>query len=153
MTAGNNHLGQVLVAVSDPMLADLIVTRLTLAGYKTFGVKNGAGVQARIQEVRPDAMVLDLSIAGLDGFDLLEKMREAGLSARFPVMVIDAGAAPEKVQRAVRLGARDFLMKPFRDEDLIARVGRMLRTAKAAGQGTKACRASSPTTADHRPDS
>jgi DNA-binding response OmpR family regulator len=84
---------------------------------------------ARLHELRPSALVLDLNMPRLDGFGLLRKMRLEGLNV--PTMVLTARNQPDDVQQAITLGARDFLAKPFKDEQLLQRVGRLLRKAPA----------------------
>jgi DNA-binding response OmpR family regulator len=71
--------------------------------------------------------VLDLNMPRLDGFGLLRKMRLEGLKT--PTMVLTARNQPDDVRQAIELGARDFLAKPFKDEQLLQRVGRLLRRA------------------------
>jgi two-component system OmpR family response regulator len=63
----------------------------------------------------------------LDGFGLLRKMRLEGIST--PTMVLTARNQPDDVKQAITLGARDFLAKPFKDDQLLQRVGRLLRKA------------------------
>ena len=71
-------------------------------------------------------MVLDINMPMLDGFGVLEYMRAQSLTEKTPTLVLTARNSPEDVTRAIRLGARDYLSKPFKDEQLIARVGRLL---------------------------
>jgi len=78
--------------------------------------------------------VLDINMPRLDGFGLLRKMRQEGLNV--PTMVLTARNQPDDVRQAITLGARDFLAKPFKDEQLLQRVGRLLR--RAPGRAAKA---------------
>ena len=64
---------------------------------------------------------------GLDGFGVLEGMGLHGHIETTPVLMLTARNAPEDVQRALKLGARDYLTKPFDDKQLLARVARLLR--------------------------
>jgi len=119
---------RILVVEDDPIVLDLITTRLDLAGYDTYFARDGAEGLARLRELRPRAMVLDLNMPRLDGFGLLRKMEMEGLSV--PTMVLTARNQPDDVKQAIALGARDFLSKPFKDEQLLQRVGRLLRKAR-----------------------
>ena len=119
---------RILVVEDDPIVLDLITTRLDLAGYDTYFARDGAEGLARLRELRPRAMVLDLNMPRLDGFGLLRKMEMEGLSV--PTMVLTARNQPDDVKQAIALGARDFLSKPFKDEQLLHRVGRLLRKAR-----------------------
>jgi two-component system OmpR family response regulator len=116
----------VLVAEDDPFLLELITTRLDLAGFDTRGARDGSQALQRLSEFRPEALVLDINMPVLDGFGVLIQMQAQGLTERTPTMVLTARNSPDDVARAIKLGARDYLAKPFRDEQLISRVGRLL---------------------------
>ena len=118
---------RILIVEDDPIILDLITTRLDIAGYDTYFARDGFEGLARLHELRPSALVLDLNMPRLDGFGLLRKMRQEGLNV--PTMVLTARNQPDDVQQAITLGARDFLAKPFKDEQLLQRVGRLLRKA------------------------
>ena len=122
---------RILVVEDDPMIRELIVTRLELAGYQTFTAGDGFQGLTSLAEVRPAAMILDINMPRLDGFGVLRKMRETGAIARTPTMVLTARNQPDDVRTAISLGARDFLAKPFRDDQLLARVARLLRKVSA----------------------
>jgi two-component system OmpR family response regulator len=118
---------RILIVEDDPIILDLITTRLDIAGYDTYFARDGFEGLSRLHELRPSALVLDLNMPRLDGFGLLRKMRLEGLNT--PTMVLTARNQPDDVQQAITLGARDFLAKPFKDEQLLQRVGRLLRKA------------------------
>ena len=120
---------RILIVEDDPIILDLITTRLDIAGYDTYFARDGFEGLSRLHELRPSALVLDLNMPRLDGFGLLRKMKLEGLNT--PTMVLTARNQPDDVQQAIVLGARDFLAKPFKDEQLLQRVGRLLRKAPA----------------------
>lgn len=123
----HSHLpARVLVVEDDRNILDLVITRLQIAGYRTGFARNGADAIEAVRATMPQAMVLDLNMPGLDGFDVLRRLKELGLPIP-PTLVLTARNAPSDVSEVVRLGARDFLTKPFRDQDLLARVARLLR--------------------------
>jgi two-component system OmpR family response regulator len=118
---------RILVVEDDQIILDLITTRLDIAGYDTYFARDGFEGLKRLHELRPSALVLDLNMPRLDGFGLLRKMRQEALNV--PTMVLTARNQPDDVRQAITLGARDFLAKPFKDEQLLQRVGRLLRRA------------------------
>ena len=122
---------RVLVVEDDPFLLELITTRLELAGFDTRAARDGSQALQRLTEFRPEAMVLDINMPVLDGFGVLIQMQSQGLTEKTPTMVLTARNSPEDVAKAIKLGARDYLSKPFKDEQLIARVGRLLARARA----------------------
>jgi two-component system OmpR family response regulator len=116
---------RVLVTEDEAGVRDLIRTRLALAGYDVHTARSGRETVARIAELRPGALVLDLNIPEGDGFQVLEWLANAGVS--IPCLVVSARNHPDDVSRAVAAGAKDFLNKPFTEAQLLSRVARLLR--------------------------
>jgi DNA-binding response OmpR family regulator len=84
-------------------------------------------------------MVLDINMPGLDGFGVLRCLKTKG--SMVPTLVLTARNQSSDVREAVALGARDFLAKPFKDQQLLARVARLLRQLPAAKpEGSRALR-------------
>ena len=121
---------RILAVDDDVSILELVSTRLTLAGYEVFTAKNGADALRRLNERRFEAMVLDLNMPTMDGFGVLERTANLG-RARPPTLVLTASHAVADVERAVRLGARDYLSKPFDDQQLLRRVARLFRVQPA----------------------
>jgi DNA-binding response OmpR family regulator len=116
---------RILVAEDDHDVRELIRTRLTSTNYEVHAVRNGAEALDRFASFRPHAMVLDINMPVLDGFGVLEAMRAHGFN--LPVLVLTARHAADDVRRAVSLGAKDYLTKPFTEAQLQARVARLMR--------------------------
>lgn len=120
---------RILVVEDDPMMLELICTRLSLAGYRTAHARDGHEGLDRLRDQKFDAMILDINMPRLDGFGVLQQMKILG--NRTPTMVLTARNQTTDVQRAIQLGARDFLAKPFEDHKLLSRVARLVRAAPA----------------------
>ena len=125
-SASEPRLPRVLIVEDDPMVLELVTTRLDLAGFQTFYARDGREGLSRIRDLRPDGLVLDINMPVMDGFEVLSQLN-AAKSFYPPTLVLTARNRPEDVKVAIGLGARDFLAKPFRDDQLIARVGRLVR--------------------------
>jgi len=123
---------RVLVVDDDPGIRELVVTRLELSGCETREARNGRQAIERITEFRPEAMVLDLNMPILDGFGVLSFL-QAWAGPPVPTMVLTARNSREDVAACLRLGARDYLAKPFKDSQLLLRVARLLVWAKRDG--------------------
>lgn len=108
------------------MVLELVTTRLNLAGFQTFDARNGREGLDQIEALRPDGMVLDINMPVMDGFGLLSQLKSGGAYYP-PTLILTARNRPEDVKVAITLGARDFLAKPFKDDQLVARVGRLIR--------------------------
>jgi DNA-binding response OmpR family regulator len=80
-----------------------------------------------------DAMILDLMLPGIDGYEVLSKVRAAGIEC--PVVILTARGAPPDKARGYELGADHYLTKPFEMEDLMAALGMVLKGAKSDRPG------------------
>jgi DNA-binding response OmpR family regulator len=123
---------RILVVDDDPLMLELLTTRLDLAGHEAHGARDGRQALARLRDLRPAAMVLDINMPEMSGFDVLVRLREIGQLPGLPVMVLTARHETSDVQRAVTLGARDYLAKPFHDQQFLLRINRLLRAARPA---------------------
>ena len=127
--------GTILVVEDDRSLRDGLATNFQLRGYRVLTAADGeAGARLAIDE-RPDLIVLDLMLPGLDGFEVLDRLREREIET--PVLILSArGQVADKVN-GFRLGADDYVTKPVQLPELIARVEGMLRRRRRlrASQG------------------
>ncbi len=118
---------RIFIAEDDESILDLLVTRLRIAGYQTTQEKDGLAALEAIRRNPPSACILDVNMPRLDGFQVLERLRADPLTAHVPVLILTARRAPDDIKTAIRLGATDYLSKPFNHEQLLARVARLLR--------------------------
>ena len=118
---------RVLVVEDDPALARQVVEALTAGGYAADRAADGEEGQF-LGETEPyDAVVLDLGLPKVDGLTVLKRWRQAGMAV--PVIILTArGHWHEKVE-GIDAGADDYLTKPFRLEELVARVRALIRRA------------------------
>jgi two-component system OmpR family response regulator len=124
------HKDCILVVEDNYDVRELIRTRLNGAGYDVHTARNGEEALGRIPVVNPAAMVLDINMPEMDGFGVLAAMSRDRLA--IPVLVLTARHAADDVRRAVGLGAKDYLAKPFTEAQLQARVARLLRAPALA---------------------
>jgi two-component system OmpR family response regulator len=117
----------VLVVEDDASVRQLVRTRLDMANYDVHVASNGNEALSQILRLRPDAMILDINMPEMDGFAVLEALRARREMPRPATMVLTARHAEEDVRRALMLGAKDYLTKPFSEAQLLARVARLLR--------------------------
>lgn len=126
MAAYDTGQPRILIVDDDRAILELVHTRLTLAGYDAFSARNGHEALKRLYSLRPAAMVLDLSMPSLDGFGVLRQMGKEW-TARIPTLVLTARNGTVDVRQAIQLGARDYLAKPFKNDELLMRVKRLFR--------------------------
>ncbi len=118
---------RILVVEDNPDLAYGLRNNLEIEGYQVEVADDGTKGLARARDGRPDLIILDLMLPGMDGFRVLRALREAGRT--MPVLILTArGEEADKV-RGLRLGADDYVTKPFGVLELLARVEALLRRA------------------------
>ncbi|HEY7591475.1 MAG TPA: response regulator transcription factor [Candidatus Limnocylindrales bacterium] len=116
----------VLIVEDEPEFAALVELWVGQAGYRTVTARTGPDALRRFYDERPDIIVLDVALPGLDGWQVLERLREF---SRVPILMLTArGSETEKI-RGLRLGADDYITKPVSFPELIARVEAALRRA------------------------
>ena len=116
---------RILITDDDAGIRDLLRDQLEAGGFETRVARDGYEALERIYSFRPDGMVLDISMPGLDGFGVLRSLQDRAI--RLPVLVLTARHDASDVRRAVGLGARDYLTKPFTEAQVKARIARLLR--------------------------
>jgi two-component system, cell cycle response regulator len=87
---------------------------------------NGEEALAVATREKPDLIILDYNMPVMDGIAMLRKLREDAGLRRTPVIMLTAEAGPENIAVVARLGVRDYLTKPFREEELLAKAGRII---------------------------
>jgi DNA-binding response OmpR family regulator len=118
---------RILIVEDNPDLAFGLRNNLEIEGYEITVAVDGLEGLERARTLRPDLMILDLNLPGLDGYRVLRTLREEGSTT--PVLILSArGEEADKV-RGFRMGADDFVTKPFSLLELLARVQALLRRA------------------------
>ncbi len=118
--------GSVLIVDDEPTIAEVVARYLDRAGYQTSVAGNGLEAIEVAATQRPDLVVLDLMLPGLDGLEVMRRLRGQD---RDRVAVILLTAKGEESDRVIglRLGADDYVVKPFSPAELVARVDAVLR--------------------------
>lgn len=123
----------VLVVDDEPMVREVVARYLELDGALVHEVSDGPSAVEWLGSHRPDLVVLDVMLPGLDGLSILRRLRADG---EIPVILLTARA--EEVDRVLglELGADDYVVKPFSPRELAARVRTVLRRTQPTGHGT-----------------
>jgi DNA-binding response OmpR family regulator len=128
-----NRRPRALVVEDGEHLAFLLGYMLEREGFEVVTLRDGREAAHHIAaSVPPDVVVLDLMLPYLDGFELLGLMRAHPGWKHVPVIVLSARSAESDVVRALEGGANDFVRKPYRPRELMARLRRVMGTADAA---------------------
>ena len=118
---------QVLVVDDEPRYLKLVGYNLEAAGYEVITAANGEEALSLVAQKIPDLIILDIRLPGIDGYEVCTRVREF---SSVPIIMLTAkGEEREKVQ-GLRLGADDYVTKPFGAEELMARVETVLRRSR-----------------------
>lgn len=136
----------VLIVDDEKEIADLLATFLKNEGYTVFTAYNGQDALTFFETERLDLAVLDVMLPDLDGFSILQKIRETQL---FPVLMLTAkGEAIDKIT-GLSLGADDYVTKPFNPLEVVARIKTQLRRYHTYNQSAAPATATEVSEYDH----
>ena len=117
---------KILIVDDEKPICDLIDLNLSSAGYHCISVQDGLKAINRIEEEDFDLVLLDIMLPGADGYDIMEYIRPL----KIPVIFITAKHEVKDRVKGLKLGADDYLVKPFDVVELVARVEAVLRRTK-----------------------
>jgi DNA-binding response OmpR family regulator len=123
-------MAAILVAEDDERLAALIRRALTAAGHRVEHVADGVAAANEARSGRFDLVLLDIGLPRMDGLQVLAGIRET--APGLPVLIVTADNAPAHVVAGLQAGADDYVVKPFRFDELVARVETRLRSVRTA---------------------
>lgn len=121
---------QILVVDDEPGVRELVGDVLELEGYDVTIAVDGLDALARIRKQKYDLFVLDINMPKIDGLVLLEKVRSAG--DQTPALLLTARREKDDIHQGFRVGADDYVTKPFSIEELALRVGAILRRTSSS---------------------
>jgi two-component system phosphate regulon response regulator PhoB len=134
VTVAVGSADRILVVDDEPDIVALVVYHLAKAGYKVSSASTGTDALALAKRERPSLVVLDLMLPGMSGFDVLAKLREDASTAKIAVLMLTARKEEPDRIRGLELGADDYLTKPFSPQELVLRVGAILRRVGGTGE-------------------
>ncbi|MEO8099719.1 MAG: response regulator [Acidobacteriota bacterium] len=120
---------RILIADDKATGRELLRTILENSGYEVFEAVDGLDVIKQAHEVRPDLMILDLHMPGLDGFGAVAKLRKDAAFAVTPIIALTASAMMGDRERALNSGFSGYVTKPIRLDALRSEIHRMLNEA------------------------
>jgi len=126
---------RILVVEDESAIRELIRDSLSLIEIETDGVGDGLEALNRLRRQRYDLVILDVNIPKIDGLALLSKIRDEG--SNIPVLVLSARSQRDDITQGLKVGADDYLVKPFGIEEMILRVKAILRRTRPVSEETK----------------
>src|SRR5467141_1410200 len=134
---------KILVADDDQSLVRTLMWILKENGYEVVVAPGGEGLMGKLEEERPHLLLLDIMMPKVDGLQLLAKMKADERFRDLPVLMISSMPPEEATVRSLGLGAADFIPKPFRVRELLARVKAHLRVGRELNQARAEARSRS----------
>jgi two-component system, OmpR family, phosphate regulon response regulator PhoB len=124
---------RILVVDDEPDIVALVAYHLAKSGYRVSTASSGTEALETARRDRPALVVLDLMLPGMSGYDVLEQLRADDATRDVGVLMLTARREePDRIQ-GLSLGADDYLTKPFSPQELVLRVGAILRRVSAGG--------------------
>ncbi|HJW84435.1 MAG TPA: response regulator transcription factor [Anaerolineae bacterium] len=118
---------KILIIEDDPLQADVVQLLLQQDGFETVLAPDGAEGLRRLYETQPDLVVLDLMLPQMDGWEVCRRIREL---STVPIIIMTSRRSDEEKIKGLRIGADDYIVKPFNPQELAARVHAVLRRAR-----------------------
>jgi len=113
----------ILVIEDDKFLRDLIIQKIIKEGFNVIEAVDGEEGIRKIKEEKPDLILLDLILPNIDGFEVLSKMREDASLNSLPVIILSNLGQKEDIEKGMKLGAVDYLIKAhFTPEEIVHRI-------------------------------
>lgn len=122
-----------MVIEDEKEIRDLVRYNLEKAGYRVAAAADGEEGLRQLFAARPDALVLDLMLPGMNGLEILREVRQEPVTHDLPVLVLTARSAEMDKLLGFEHGADDYLTKPFSPRELVARVKALVRRASPSG--------------------
>lgn len=117
----------VLIVDDNPNNAEMCRIYLEIEGYEVYSAEDGAKGLAVAEKILPDVILLDIVMAGMDGFQMLERLHADPALRDIPVLVMTVMTDTANIVKALHLGAIDYLKKPFNADEFLARVHRLVK--------------------------
>ena len=117
---------KIVVIEDDPHILKLISQTLQREGYEVITASDGTEGLRRVKEAHPHLVVLDISLPGLDGYQICHQLRSEQATSQLPVIMVTAMSRPSDQRRGFENGADDYLPKPFVLAELVTRVQSLL---------------------------
>lgn len=126
---------RVLVVDDEPNILLSLEFLMQQAGFDVDTAEDGEQALASVAESSPDVILLDISLPGISGFDVLERLRAEPDHASTPIVMLTAHGREVEREKGLALGADDYITKPFSTRDLVEKVQGLLNTEQNSRSG------------------
>jgi len=121
-------MAKILIIEDDKFLRELIVQKILKEGYQAQEAVNGEEGVTKAKEEKPDLILLDLILPGIDGFEALRQVKESPDTSSIPVIILSNLGQKDDVERGMKLGATDYLIKAhFTPGEILSKIKSILK--------------------------
>lgn len=121
-------MAKIVIVEDDKFLRELIVQKVRKEGYEVVEAINGKEGVAKAKAEKPDLVLLDLILPGIDGFEVLRQIKEDAETSAIPVVILSNLGQKDDVERGMKLGASDYLVKAhFTPGEILAKIKTILK--------------------------
>ncbi len=113
---------RILIVEDHPLIAELVETRLRIEGMHPIKAPGGREALALIEKEQLDAVICDIMMPDVDGYEVLQRIRANKATATLPVIFLTAKSTPADIEKGLALGANHYITKPFSGLDLVRKV-------------------------------
>ena len=138
MTHERHARGSILVVDDEPTIGEVVSRYLQRAGYETRIAVDGPSALAKVEAESPDLVVLDLMLPGIEGLEVMRRIRDRDREHTAIILLTAKGEETDRIV-GLRLGADDYVVKPFSPAELVARVDAVLRRVDTAPRSSRRC--------------
>ena len=121
---------KIIVADDEQKILNILSIKLRLSGYEVIVASNGEEALEQVRAARPDIMLLDIIMPGLDGFEVLRRLRNDPVTDRIPVIMLTSKRETQSIFNSRDLKATDYIVKPFRLNEVSELISRYLDETK-----------------------
>lgn len=119
-------MARVLVVDDEPNIVLSLEFLMEQAGFEVVTAEDGEQALARVTDSQPDLLLLDISLPGISGFDVLERLRSAEATSTLAIIMLTAHGRDVEREKGMALGADDYITKPFSTQALVEKVKKLL---------------------------
>ena len=119
-------MAKMLVVDDEPNIVLSLEFLMEQAGFEVVTAEDGEQALARVNDSQPDLLLLDISLPGISGFDVLERLRSEAATAQLPIIMLTAHGRDVEREKGMALGADDYITKPFSTQSLVEKVKALL---------------------------
>jgi two-component system OmpR family response regulator len=133
-----NSKPRILIVEDHPLIAELVETRLRIEGMAPTKCAGGREALAALSAESFDAVILDIMMPDVDGYEVLRSIRSTAETSSLPVIFLTAKSSPADVEKGLALGANHYITKPFSGQDLMRKLRLCLAERKLVAAETPA---------------